>query len=303
MSNEIKPTITNALASYDITIPCERNTLESVLGFFRTHCKRWCFQQERGELNGFLHYQCRCSLRIKKRFNTMSTWIKNLLPGAHALPTSNPVFYTGDQFYVMKEETRINGPWSNKDDVNPADMPRRLRSELNWFPWQRAVLDIINKDPDDRIVNVIIDTFGNNGKSTFSMWLKAHKKAHRIPVQKDARDIMRLVMNQSKLSCYMIDLPRSTSSMAQNAIYGAIEEIKNGYAYDDRYHFQDELFEPPHVWIFTNVLPDQSLLSRDRWRFWTITHDKRLVPYSSITTCSLNIPIIPTQYLTLNIIR
>jgi hypothetical protein len=36
------------------------------------------------------------------------------LPGAHVSATSNPTHHTGDEFYVMKEDTRIEGPWTDR---------------------------------------------------------------------------------------------------------------------------------------------------------------------------------------------
>lgn len=274
-------TRTSPLAMYDITIPCDRATLDEVRDFFRIYCKRWCFQQEQGAETGYLHYQCRISLISKKRVPTMITWLSELKPGWHVSPTSNPSFYTGNEFYVMKVDTRIDGPWSDREDINTTMIPTRLRAEPTWKPWQQTVIDMISVPPDDRVINVIVDTTGNNGKSFLTLWLMSRNKCERIPQQKDARDIMRMIMNLPKRTCYFIDLPRGTSHKDQNSVYAAIEEIKNGYCYDDRYCFKREIFEPPHVWVFTNELPQVHLLSRDRWCYWKII-DNRLQPYQPV---------------------
>jgi hypothetical protein len=52
--------------------------------------------------------------------------------------------------------------------------------------------------------------------------------------------------------------------------YSAVETIKDGYAYDDRYSFKEKVFDCPNIWIFCNVLPDLNLLSMDRWKIWDI---------------------------------
>lgn len=274
MSNSKSP-----LAMYDVTIPCDRYQLEEVKEFFRTYCKRWCFQQEQGE-SGYLHFQCRVSLISKKRVDTMHKWISELKPGFHVSPTSNPAMYSGNEFYVTKVDTRIDGPWTDRSDINPSTIPSRLRGVPTWRPWQQDVINFINEEPNDRIVNVIFDPDGDSGKTFLTLYLMAHKKATRIPQQKEARDIMRMVMNKDTFSCYFIDLPRGTSHKDTNSVYAAIEEIKNGYCYDDRYHFQEKLFEPPHVWVFTNKLPPRELLSKDRWKYWTII-DKKLIPFTN----------------------
>jgi len=94
------------------------------------------------------------------------------------------------------------------------------------------------------------------------------------------------------------DLVNCSVPEVPDAMSAAIEEIKNGYAYDDRYRFQEAMFEPPHVWVFTNTMPDTKLLSLDRWKFWTITDDNRLQPFYNTPTLKLNI--IDTMKLTNN---
>ena len=274
MPNENRPT---TLAMFDLTIPSDTYTVDQIKEFMRTHCKRWCFQEEMGSETNYKHYQCRISLKSKKRLNNMISWIGTILPGTHVSASCLKTFTSNDEYYVMKEDTRINGPWTDRDDINLTLIPERLRSTPVWKPWQQTVLDFCDQKPNDRTINVIIDTIGNNGKSFLTLWMKARNMCQRIPQQKDSRDIMRMVMNLPKRKVYFIDLPRGTSHKDQNSVYAAIEEIKNGYCYDDRYHFKDELFEPPHVFIFTNETPNKNLLSKDRWVFWRILND-RLVP-------------------------
>lgn len=278
--------MSSPLAMYDFTIPCNKYTVDQVKDYMRTYCKRWVFQQESGETTNYEHFQCRISLIGKKRLDTMITWMSKLMPGWHITPTSNPSYYTGNEFYCMKVDTRINGPWTDRDDINTNTIPIRLRAEPIWKQWQQTIIDMIKITPDDRTINVIIDSVGGQGKSFLTLWLMTRNLCQRIPQQKDARDIMRMVMNCPKRTCYFIDLPRGTSHKDQNSTYAAIEEIKNGYCYDDRYCFKQEIFEPPHIWVFTNIVPNINLLSVDRWKFWRISHDI-LVPYNG--TSRLNI--------------
>jgi len=292
------------LAMYDITAPCDRYTLDQMKEWFRLHCKRWCFQQERSDNTGYLHWQCRISLISKKRADTMRHWIANTMTGWHESPTSNPSFHSGDEFYVIKVDTRINGPWSDRDDVNPNNIPKRLRNDnMTWRPWQQSVINLINEEPDDRTVNIIINPTGQVGKSTLALWLMARKKAQRIPQQKDARDIMRMIMCCPIRSCYFIDLPKATSHRDMHSIYAAIEEIKNGYAYDDRYKFTEKLFEPPHIWVFTNVKPDEKLLSRDRWKYWSINSQLQLVEHSDTIPSPSSLEIASLSFVNNQLIR
>lgn len=271
---DLAPFKTNPLAMFDITIPCEYYSTEDVLQWMREHCKRWAFQQERGDETGYLHFQCRISLHSKKRLGQMIKWIHENNSTWHVSATSNPSYYTGNEFYVMKIDTRVDGPWTDREDVDPAKFPKRLRQEPVWKPWQKSLLDKLEEEPDDRTVNLLIDKSGKQGKTLLSLYLMTRNKSVRIPVQKEAKDIMRIVMDLPKRKSYFIDLPRADNKKNQKAIYGAIEEIKNGFAYDDRYHYRSEIFEPPHMWVFTNHVPDIELLSGDRWIYWTILNNQ-----------------------------
>lgn len=224
----------------------------------------------------------------------MITWMAANMPGIHVSPTANPTFYAGNEFYCMKEDTRVNGPWSDRNTVNLESIPRRLREEPTWKPWQAAVKQMIEQEPDDRTINIIYDPIGGEGKTFLTMWLMTRNLCERIPQQKDARDIMRMVMDTDTKRCYFIDLPRATSHKDQNAIFSAIEEIKNGYAYDDRYSFKRKIFEPPHIWVFTNQIPNVQMLSRDRWAYWNIVNGG-LVPYS-ISNGAITLNILPPNY-------
>lgn len=270
----------SSLAMWDITIPVNHidkktdkpitYTHEQIINVFDEHCTRWTFQLEKGEETGYLHFQCRVSLKVKRRVGGMEKWLLDHLPGSHCSPTNTKVFREDNFFYVMKEDSRVEGPWDSRKVVATNQLPYHLRATPNWYPWQQKVLSMISDTPCTRTINLIIDAIGNQGKSTLTCWLGARKLAQRIPQQRESRDIMRMVMDAPKRACYFIDLPRATCKNDQRSIYAALEEIKNGYAYDERYHWREEYFNPPHVWVFTNVTPDISLVTSDRWRFWTI---------------------------------
>ena len=81
---------------------------------------------------------------------------------------------------------------------------------------------------------------------------------------------MNMVMDRPISQCYFIDMPRSLPKTKLNQFYSGIEELKNGHAWDARYHFKEKYFDSPNVWIFANEIPDKNLLSRDRWLIWEI---------------------------------
>lgn len=276
------PPKNNPIYGYDLIIPEKNNSKENIMSFFTEYCKAWVFQLEKGEETGYLHFQCRLSLKDKLREMNMRQLVKQVLGEARVLPTVTENFKNKNFDYVMKDDTRIDGPWSDKDE-KPYYIQKKFRGNITWQPWQQSVMNMINNEVNDRTVNVIVNLSGNIGKSFLSMYLMTFRKAIRIPAQPEARDIMRMIMDQPKSSCYFVDLPRASSKNNQNAIYSGLEEIKNGYCYDDRYKFKNEIFEPPHVWVFTNEIPAENLLSKDKWTLWTVNFNKELIKVENIT--------------------
>jgi len=265
-----------AVCVYDFTIPEKSLELSNLKSILTRIAKKWTFQLEEGSQSGYRHYQGRMSLKVKAR---MASVKDALVPEVHLSPTSSA--NRDNMFYVMKDETRVEGPWSDSDDY----VPKRFQGVPQWRPWQKQVYESIMEAADDRKVNVIVDPKGNNGKTFLAMWLLAHKKAMYLPPMNDIKDMMRAVMDMEKHECYILDLPRAMPKKNLRGAMAAIEQLKNGYAYDDRYSFRYEQFEPPHIWVFSNVSLDTEYLSVDRWRVWSITPDQTLeeVPALALT--------------------
>ncbi len=251
---------------YDFTLPFDLNKDRNVIQkWLNSNCKRWIFQLEAGADDGYLHYQGRISLKKKHRLGGIIKSSKNVLEGVHWSPTSAAC--KNDTFYVTKEETRKNGPWSNKDVV--LYVPRHISKIKEWYPWQQTVLDI-TEIRDDRHINVIYDPVGNNGKTTLAMWMMCHKKARMLPYCNDFKELMEMCYGTPNCPCYIIDLPRSINKSKLSGLFAGIEQIKNGWAFDRRYAFKEKFFDAPVIWVFSNAEINTRYLSVDRWIPWAI---------------------------------
>lgn len=259
---------------YDFTIKYSDDAdLQKLKEWCKEWCKHWCFQLEKGEETGYKHWQGRISLIKKKRIGKVIKITQECFPSCHVSATSGSVAKGGSMSYVMKADTRIDGPWSDKDvDIY---IPTKYVSTPEWYPWQQYVIDSID-EPTDRDINVIIDETGNKGKTTLAMWLGCRNKARRIPPMNSAKDISRMVYDTPTSKCYIIDMPRAMDKRKLSEMYTAIEEIKNGHVYDDRYHFKEKYFDSPTIWVFTNIKPDLELLSASRWNLYSINQQKQL---------------------------
>jgi len=255
-------------AVYDFTLPADDWTAKQIIDkLYPNICKKYTFQLEKSN-SGYLHYQGRISLIKKRRLNEALKLIKPHFEKIHLSITSNNG--KEDDFYCLKEDTRVEGtvPHSDTDPV-PTYMPRQIREVEKLYPWQ---LEVIAKSKiwDTRTINIIWDTSGNIGKSTLVSYMGVNNLARQLPFCNDYKDIMRMVMDMPTSQAYLIDMPRAINKEKLFQMYSAIETIKGGYAFDDRYHFKDKYFDCPNVWVFTNSLPDAELLSADRWKYWEV---------------------------------
>lgn len=240
----------------------------------RNWAKHWTFQLE--ETETYKHWQGRWSLKQKKRLGelakTAKHW-KDPWPLAHFSMTSTQGSKTFD--YVMKADTRVDGPWSDTDAPPPV-IPRQYQVDT-LYPWQQAVVDTRERW-EPRTINVLYDKQGCRGKSTLMGYLCSQGLARTLPPVREYKDIMRMVMDLPTSTCYFIDMPRAMKKDRLGEFYSAIETLKGGYAWDDRYSFREKWFDSPVVWVFTNTLPVFDLLTKDRWSVWEINSENQLVP-------------------------
>lgn len=239
--------------------------------------KKWTYQLERSE-TGYVHYQGRGSLWKKKREHECIKLCKQVHKAFHISRTSNPGM--GDVFYVMKEDTRIEGPWSDKDVC--VYIPKQYR-DIDPYPWQSEVM-MSGLQFNSRIVNLVYNPVGCEGKTTVAALCALLHRGVMIPPINDAEKLMATVCDiltskeEREPGPVFIDLPRYMDKSKLHGIISSIEQIKNGFSYDLRYKYKEWWFDSPPVWCFTNVMLPLESLSRDRWKIWQI-EDRNLVPF------------------------
>lgn len=259
----------NPVATWDFTIPCNDDRLpETVKVAIGRLFRKWTFQKECGD-KGYLHYQGRGSLFKKRRFPELKKLYESMdLGDMHVSPTVTA--NVGSAFYVMKEDTRVDGPWCDADVE--VYIPRQYRG-LTMYSWQQQVIDSA-KNFNSRFVNYIYDPTGCKGKTTVAALCCLLHKGIRLPPVNDHEKLLASMCdiltakNEREPGPVFIDLPRYMDKKRLHGIYSAIEEVKAGHVYDMRFHFKEWWFDSPPVWVFANTIPDLSALSRDRWKFW-----------------------------------
>lgn len=275
----------NQCVGFDFTYPCEGEHGKTKLELVE-HLSQWMkeyvFQQERGQPSekypqGYLHWQGRGRLIVKRRENEIKG--KFMHHGDFSY-TTNKAFLEKNFCYVMKADSRVEGPWTDKDFVAPPVLTRQLKDflEHDMFSWQKAVLKFA-KEVDDRWITLIFDKIGHSGKSIMAEYMEYEQIAFEVPPFRGMEDIMQFCMGFKSYPCYMVDLPRAMKKDKMADFYAGLECLKNGVLYDKRYKGQKRRIDRPQILVFTNVLPDPKFMSLDRWRCFEMNPDKILCPF------------------------
>lgn len=259
-------------------------TVGDIHNGFRRYCKKYVFQLERGteltERNpeGYLHYQCRVTCIKKHRVNEVAKYLReecgwtkvNVQPTVTANKSS-------EAFYCMKADTRVDGPWKDTDYNEETPLPWPYNEITTLYPWQAKLRDIMLVR-QRRIVNYVVEGKGCVGKTSIVTKLCCEDRGQRVPAMNSIEDMSAWVMSHKPNRMYIIDMPRAMPKKNMSGFFSGIEYLKDGYAYDKRYHGKERYFDSPNIVVFSNRLPNLHYLSRDRWKLWTI-RNKELVPW------------------------
>lgn len=239
----------------------------------RGYCKKWSFQLEAGNVTGYRHYQVRVSFIAKRRKAQCGTWLAKVGWKGHFTQTSKENV-DKEAFYCQKVETRLEGPWTEKDYTEPPPKTWQLEVfiENGLKPWMLKIMDMI-KTPDMRHINMIVNHSGNKGKSLFVEYMEYEGLAYEAPPINSFDDLMQALHGAPPQACYMVDMPKGMRKEKMHQFFSGIEYLKNGITYDKRYAFKKRRFGRPHIFIFSNDVPERSYVSVDRWALWTIKND------------------------------
>lgn len=242
---------------------------EALIEWLKMHTKRWVFQLEKGEESGNEHFQGRFSLKERMRLSQVVKLLK-FLNAIKPVHLSEEHCEEGSNFYAMKAETRIAGPWSDK--MQMAHVPTDWAG-IEGEQWWEDVNDMV-ENQGLRKVTLVYDPVGNTGKTAY-VKVAVQNQAVVIPATMDTVDkMMGCAYAQLSNGIYheqrafvIFDLKRSTKKTMAfwTNLCQMIECVKDGHVYDWRYTYRQAWINPPEVLVFTNHLPPPGALSADRW--------------------------------------
>jgi hypothetical protein len=210
------------------------------------------FQEEKGE-SGTPHLQVVGSFKNARTFKCM----KKKFPKAHIEKCNN---LEKSIKYCSKLDTRDGIQFSSHVSIvkDPLD-----GKEL--YDWQKEIIDILSKDPDNRKIYWYWSKDGNKGKTSFikSYLLKNRSKA--TFVGGSAKDmiyaITQVLEEYPLVNTVFVNIPRCIDIIS----YNGLEQIKDGLVFNMKYESGLAVFNPPHIVVMANQEPFKEKMSEDRW--------------------------------------
>lgn len=226
------------------------------------------FQLEAGD-GGQAHFQGVFHTKPKKRREQLRAffsqrYVELQFPHLDYLEASESA--AADR-YVMKEESRLAGPWEfNMPAEKKKSRPLVKMTYEMLNNDQRRIADMF-AEPEDPLWGRKIYWFwepnGNWGKSVLATYLIDQRNA--IEVSGAAKDCFCGIANQLEkhdIEIVIFDIPRSCVDYVS---FQAIEKIKDGKFFSAKYESGMVRFNRPHIICFANSPPPEEKLSLDRW--------------------------------------
>lgn len=218
---------------------------------FANVCAKYIIGNETCPKTGRKHLQCFFAFKSRIRANER---YKKL--GGHWEATKGSE--ADNLKYCSKEGDYIKyGLWE-------ADWKFR-RSDLNEEQTQIAEIFDVDEDPKfGRKIYWFWESVGGWGKSVLATYFVDQMNA--IIVSGAKKDILSgvssMVVDGKYPKLIVVDIPRCN---ANSFSIQAIESVKNGMFFNEKYESGMCRFPRPHICIFANEPPDVSQMSADRW--------------------------------------
>lgn len=221
---------------------CEMNCIYFVIG------------KENGGTNGTPHLQGFLEFKNPRSFNT----IKKLMPRAH--------------IEAAKGTRKQNIKYCSKEKVYAKTLTFKERIQkqcldefktIEWKNWQQSILDLCKTTPNNRTINWYWESKGNTGKSFLAKYIcLIHECVIAEGKKNDVfNQVNTMLENEILPTIVILDIPRFNNFTN----YGVLEQLKNGLMYSGKYEGGQCVFPSPHLIIFANDKPDESMMSKDRW--------------------------------------
>jgi hypothetical protein len=242
---------------YCFTLFPDLEMIETIETRLSEICRKWIYGEEVCPTTSRKHLQGFMSLKKKMRLSELK------IPGN---PHIEPCLGSEEQ----------NVKYCSKDKVIKSfGFPKPIETikAEDFNTLQKKIYELFLAPVQKRHIYWFYDREGGAGKSDMCKYLYIH---HKILFCNGGRcaDLVNLVFNCDEVPAMIWDLPRDHSRLS----YVAIEAIKNGMVCNTKYETGVKVFNPPHIFILSNSLPDDlDKLSKDRWVLYEVSDRGNIV--------------------------
>lgn len=202
------------------------------------------------------------------------SYIKKLFPKAHIEKARGTIKQNVE--YCSKENnytTNIDlSPKQTFNDKLKQKIMNKKYKNVKWYKWQQDILNLIKTEPDDRTIHWYYETKGNVGKSFLAKFIAMNYNT--IIAEGKKNDIFNQVKgmldDEKEPKIIILDICRHNEEFTN---YGVLESLKNGMMYSGKYEGGQCIFDDVHVIVFSNHLPQEDKMSKDRWHIVEINNE------------------------------
>lgn len=148
---------------------------------------------------------------------------------------------------------------------------KRKYEDVSLRPWQQVLEKKLEKEADDRKIYWYWDPTGNTGKTFMAKYLEATKGATVLDCSKKV-DLAYLLRGHEG-AVVLFNIVRSMDEAYMGHVYGLAEAIKDDMVTSMKYEPVRVHLGPQHVVVFSNVEPDYTKWSEDRYQVTQIMPD------------------------------
>lgn len=226
----------------------EINIIDPLL---KEYCDVAFYSKEHGSDNGTPHLQGYLRFKTKRRPKSVFKQVDRIhFSKARGSLEDNMAYCTKEAEFSF----RIGVP----------RVPR-VYSYQDLFPEQRAVVDYLQTEPDERTICVVCAGYGK-GKSSLCRYLMWYERA--LILTNTRRHSLAVVLQNQDRSIFMFDLSAEFSEEPTSEFFELLEELKNGiFCSGFMKHTAPCLIAHPHICIMSNTKPDGWCTSMDKKRF------------------------------------
>lgn len=251
----------------------------TIRDYLKNNATKWIFGKEVGE-NGTPHLQGYMEFKNPKKWSSLMEngfsrcWSRNArgtLKQNYDYTTKDGEYeYGGFKIDDLDEPDKKNiVEWRQYHVDKIKKRVLKTYDNVIWKDVQQQVIDIVERKPEERKINWIVDDNGNYGKSFLSKYLCC--KYNGIIVNGKTNDILNSLLNFQDKNEFespkfvIVDIPRSSQGYTDN-LYSILEKVKDGMVYSGKYEGGEIFYEtPPHVIVLSNEGPKLEKMSYDRW--------------------------------------